>query len=154
MARRPRGTAEPAGRTTKPAAFAGGSTDPDPPVPSPTLSPTLSPTPWPSSSGATSPSPELLRIRRRIDALDRRIVALLSERAALGLAAGEAKRAAGRRALRDAERERAVLERIAADNPGPLPDDELLAIYRRIISATRRLESAARRSRGAGAGAA
>ena len=96
-------------------------------------------------SPSPSPSPELLRIRRHIDVLDRRIVALLSERAGLGLAAGEAKRALGRRAPRDAERERAVLAQIAAANPGPLPDDDLLAIYRRIISATRRLESAARR---------
>ncbi len=132
MARHSRETAEPAGGTTKPAGFVGGSTDPDSPGPSP------------------SPSPELRRIRRRIDAIDRRIVTLLSERAALGLAAGEAKLAAGRRAIRDPERERAVLAQIAAANPGPLPDDELLAIYRRITSATRRLESAARRSRHSG----
>jgi chorismate mutase/prephenate dehydratase len=105
-------------------------------APSPVLSPVL--------------SPEVRRIRRQIDALDRRIVALLSDRAALGLAAGEAKRALGRRAVRDPERERAILERIAAENPGPLPDDDLLAIYRRIISATRRLESRARRSRSSG----
>jgi chorismate mutase/prephenate dehydratase len=132
MARHPRGTAEPAGGTTKPAGLAGRSTDPDRPGPSP------------------SPSPELRRIRRRIDAIDRRIVTLLSERAALGLTAGEAKRAAGRRAIRDPEREQAVLAQIAAANPGPLPDDDLLAIYRRIISATRRVESAARRSKHAG----
>jgi chorismate mutase/prephenate dehydratase len=97
---------------------------------------------------ASRPEPtlaELGRIRRRIDALDRRIVALLNERAALGLAAGEAKRAVGRRAIRDRERERAVLGQIAAENPGPLPDEELLAIYRRIVMATRRLESTSRR---------
>jgi chorismate mutase/prephenate dehydratase len=125
VARRPRGAAESALGTPKLVGFAGRSTDPDPPAP--------------------SPSPELRRIRRRIDALDRRIVALLSERAALGLAAGEAKRATGRRAIRDPERERAVLERIAAGNPGPLSDDDLLAIYRRIISATRRLGAQAHR---------
>ncbi len=132
MARHPGGTAEPAPGTPNPVGSAGRSTDPD------------------RSGASPSPSPELRRIRRRIDAIDRRIVTLLSERAALGLTAGEAKRAAGRRGIRDPERERAVLAQIAAANPGPLPDDELLAIYRRITSATRRLESAARRSRHSG----
>ena len=141
MARHPGGTAGSAPGTPNPVGFAGRSIDPDPSVPSATLSPA----PRPSSS--PSPSPELRRIRRRIDAIDRRIVTLLSERAALGLTAGEAKRAAGRRAIRDPEREHAVLAQIAAANPGPLPDDDLLAIYRRITSATSRLESAARRSR-------
>ncbi|MCL6650360.1 MAG: chorismate mutase [Chloroflexi bacterium] len=46
------------------------------------------------------------RLRRRIDALDRRIVALLNERAALAVAVGRAKRAAGWAAIRDLERER------------------------------------------------
>ena len=89
--------------------------------------------------------PELQRIRRQIDALDRRIVALLNQRAALGLAAGQAKRVAGQRAIHDPERERAVLARIAAENPGPLSNDQVLAIYRRIMAATRRLETDARR---------
>ena len=90
---------------------------------------------------------ELRRLRRRIDALDRRIVALLDERARLGLAAGAAKAAAGWRSSRDPEREREVLLRAAAANDGPLPQAELLTIYRRIILATRRLEVAARQKR-------
>jgi len=104
------------------------------------------------AEGAEAPAPtlELRRIRRRIDALDRRIVALLSERAALGLTAGEAKLATGRRAVRDPERERAVLAQVAAANPGPLSDEEILALYRRVLSATRRLENEARRSRSSG----
>jgi chorismate mutase/prephenate dehydratase len=87
---------------------------------------------------------ELRRLRRRIDALDRRIVALLNERAAVGLAVGAAKSARGRRAIRDVARERDVLLRVAAENRGPLPDADLLALYRRLIAATRRLESEAR----------
>ncbi len=39
-------------------------------------------------------TPELRRLRRRIDALDRRIVALLSERAELGREVGREKAAA------------------------------------------------------------
>ncbi len=83
---------------------------------------------------------ELLRIRDRIDELDRDIVALLNERASLGRDAGRAKHVAGRRALRDPEREREVLLRVAMANPGPLSQADLLSIYRRIVSATRSVE--------------
>ena len=97
----------------------------------------------------TPESEELRRLRRRIDALDRRIVSLLNERAELGLAVGAAKDAAGRSAVRDGEREREVLLRVAAVNEGPLPQFELLALYRRLMAATRRLELEARDRRGA-----
>jgi chorismate mutase/prephenate dehydratase len=88
---------------------------------------------------------ELRRLRRRIDALDRRIVALLNERAGLALAAGREKTLAGRRAVRDAEREREVLLRITIANDGPMPQADLLAVYRRLIIVTRGLERADRR---------
>lgn len=84
---------------------------------------------------------ELRGLRRRIDAVDRRIVALLNERARLAIAVGRAKRVAGWRAVRDVERERDVLERIVAANGGPLGDEALRAVYRRIIAATRALEA-------------
>jgi chorismate mutase/prephenate dehydratase len=84
------------------------------------------------------------RARRRIDALDRRIVALLSERTRIGLEVGAAKAADGR-AVRDADREREVLLRVAAANEGPLPQADLLALYRGLMTTTRRLETEARR---------
>lgn len=84
---------------------------------------------------------ELARVRDRIDELDRRIVGLLNERAVLGRAAGRAKHLAGRRAIKDAEREREVLLRVAMTNPGPLAQADLLSIYRRIVTATRGLET-------------
>ena len=90
-------------------------------------------------SAAKSESPELVRLRRRIDALDRRIVGLLNERAELGREVGRAKKIAGR-TVRDVEREREVLLRVALANLGPLAQADLLAIYRRLIAATRALE--------------
>jgi chorismate mutase / prephenate dehydratase len=84
---------------------------------------------------------ELRRLRRRIDALDRRIVALLNERAELGRAVGREKAVAGRRAVRDVEREREVLLRVTMANTGPLPQADLLALYRRLIAANRALEA-------------
>jgi chorismate mutase / prephenate dehydratase len=88
---------------------------------------------------------ELAGARDRIDELDRRIVALLNERAELGRTAGRAKALAGRRAVHDPEREREVLLRVAMANAGPVSQSDLLSIYRRIVSATRGLE---RRDRG------
>jgi chorismate mutase/prephenate dehydratase len=84
---------------------------------------------------------ELARIRDRIDELDKAIVELLNERAALGRAAGKAKHTAGRRAVKDPEREREVLLRVAMANAGPITQADLLSIYRRIVAATRGLEA-------------
>jgi chorismate mutase/prephenate dehydratase len=86
-------------------------------------------------------SAELRRLRMRIDALDRRIVALLNERAELAREAGRAKQAAGRRAIRDPQREREVLLRVTIANDGPLPQAELLSLYRRLFAVTRALET-------------
>jgi chorismate mutase/prephenate dehydratase len=83
---------------------------------------------------------ELDVLRDRIDELDRQIVELLNRRATVALEAGRAKAATGRRGIRDADREREVLLRVAMANAGPLPQAELLAVYRRLIRATVELE--------------
>jgi len=102
---------------------------------------TRSPRPPLTRADRETAAVDLEGIRERIDELDRRIVALLNERAELGLAAGRAKTIAGRRAVRDAEREREVLLRVAMANPGPIGQAPLLSIYRRIVAATRGLEA-------------
>jgi chorismate mutase / prephenate dehydratase len=83
---------------------------------------------------------ELRRLRRRIDALDRRLVRLLNERAELAREVGRAKASAGRRAIRDAEREREVLLRVSMANDGPTPQADLLAIFKRLFTVARSLE--------------
>ncbi len=85
-------------------------------------------------------TPELRRLRRRIDALDKRIVKLLNERARLAREAGQAKDGAGFR-VRDPQREREVLLRVTMANDGPMPQADLLALYRRLFAATRGLEA-------------
>lgn len=95
-------------------------------------------------------SAELHRLRDEIDALDRQIVKLLNERAALALEVGQAKAAAGWRRIRDLEREREVLIRVAVANEGPMPQAELLALYRRLIAVARALVAEDRRRREAG----
>jgi len=88
-----------------------------------------------------SETAELRRLRQRIDALDRKIVSLLNERAELARETGLAKAAAGRRAIRDIEREREVLLRVTMANTGPLAQGDLVALYRRLMTATRALEA-------------
>lgn len=92
-------------------------------------------------TGPSGETPELRRLRRRIDALDKRIVGLLNERAELVRAVGREKDASGRRAIRDAEREREVLLRVTMANDGPMPQADLLAVYRRLFAAARALEA-------------
>jgi chorismate mutase/prephenate dehydratase len=94
-----------------------------------------------TEKGRTNESAELRRLRRRIDLLDRRIVRLLNERAGLARDVGRAKANAGRRAVRDAEREREVLLRVTMANEGPTPQADLLAIYRRLFAVARGLET-------------
>jgi chorismate mutase/prephenate dehydratase len=98
-------------------------------------------TPKPTPAERDEAAVDLLHVRDQIDELDRRIVALLNERAELGRAAGRAKALAGRRAIHDPEREREVLLRVAMANAGPMAQADLLSIYRRIVTATRGLES-------------
>ena len=86
-------------------------------------------------------SAELARLRAEIDELDRRIVRLINERAELTVDVGHEKSRLGRRAIRDREREREVLLRVTMANAGPLPQADLLAIYRRLIASARALEA-------------
>ena len=80
------------------------------------------------------------RLRKRIDAVDRRIVRLLNERAELTRDVGQAKSAAGLRAIRDPQREREVLLRVSLANDGPTPQADLLAIFKRLFAIARSLE--------------
>ena len=84
---------------------------------------------------------QLEALRSRIDELDRAIVERLNERARLALEAGRLKAAAGRDGVRDHEREREVLLRVTMANAGPLAQGDLLALYRRLMAATRTLEA-------------
>ena len=88
---------------------------------------------------------EIRRLRRRIDAIDRKIVALLNERTTVSREVGRAKIDAGRRAIRDAEREREILLRVTMANAGPMPQADLLAVYRRLFAVSRALEARDRR---------
>lgn len=78
-------------------------------------------------------------IRRKIDALDARMIRLLNERLALAAEIGKLKRRRGD-PIYVAEREDHVMRKVCARNKGPLKDTALRAIYREIMSAAIALE--------------
>jgi len=77
--------------------------------------------------------------RSAIDKLDAQIVRLLNERTRHVLAIGEIKLAAGEE-IYAPHRERAVFDRVSAQNSGPITNEQLCAIYREIMSSALALE--------------
>lgn len=88
------------------------------------------------NSPTTTLKPALEDIRARIDGIDSRIHELISERARLAQAVGISKGAAGRTVdFYRPERESQVLRMALERNKGPLRDDEVLRLFREIMSA-------------------
>src|SRR5918992_2010643 len=80
---------------------------------------------------------KLKTFRERIDALDERLVKLLSARAKLAQQVGHVKQGA---TVYRPDREAQILRRVAELNAGPLADHALQRIYTEIMSACRSLE--------------
>lgn len=78
-------------------------------------------------------------VREAIDTVDRDILALLNRRAGLSLEVGRLKAGSDEPVFKPF-REKEVLEALSRENPGPLPDEHLRAIYREIMSSSRRLQ--------------
>ena len=70
--------------------------------------------------------------RAKIDAVDRRVVALLNERATLVRDIGRIKHQSGT-AVDDPTRVAEVLRRVIGANRGPLPNEHLQRIYEAIV---------------------
>ena len=85
---------------------------------------------------AAAPAPALADVRGRIDAIDAAIQQLIQQRAALAREVGLAK-GKGRRAVDyyRPEREAAVLRGVLERNQGPLSAEEMLRLFREIMSA-------------------
>ncbi len=84
-------------------------------------------------------SAELDALRARIDAVDRSLLAALNERAELVREVGVLKQRTGT-PVYEAGREKSIVSRLEAENPGPFPHAALAPVFREIISATRSLE--------------
>ncbi len=91
---------------------------------------------------ATKPEaekPSLASLRERIDEIDRKILDLLSMRAGIVEQVGQLKHSSGE-VVYVPSRERAIYERMIAENPGPLTAEQVKRIFTEIISACRALE--------------
>ena len=78
-------------------------------------------------------------LRRQIDRIDDRVLALLSRRARLAQSIGAAK-ASTHASVYAPAREKGVLERLVRANRGPLAAAHVRAVFREVISASRSLE--------------
>lgn len=81
----------------------------------------------------------ILEHRKAIDRIDRQLVRLLNERVRHAREIGALKKQHGEE-IYAPHRERTVLARICRLNPGPLPEENLRAIYREIMSGALALE--------------
>lgn len=77
--------------------------------------------------------------RQKIDAIDRKLVDLLSQRAQTVHQIGKLKAVAGLPAY-EPEREKMVFHNARSANPGPLSDRDLLRIFERIVDVMRQSE--------------
>lgn len=77
--------------------------------------------------------------RKKIDELDRKLVALLSERARAAVEIGKLKRNTSL-PIYEPDRERIVFDNVQAANAGPLPGRDLVRIYERIIDVMRNIQ--------------
>lgn len=83
--------------------------------------------------------------RKRIDAIDQRLVRLLNQRAQLAVELGDLKQAAGLR-VHDPRRERRILRRVRRLSGGPLDARAIELLWNRILRESRRVESRALRN--------
>lgn len=91
----------------------------------------------PSNKAETSA--DLDALRRRVDEIDAKIVDAISERARIIVEIGKNKQRTGT-PIYAPHRERQVLDRVVALNPGPMSPQTIEAIYREIMSGSFTLE--------------
>ena len=77
----------------------------------------------------------LNQVRAEIDRIDGELQSLLAARARIAQAVGTSKRAAGTAEFYRPEREAEVLRRVIERNQGPLTNDEMVRLFREIMSA-------------------
>lgn len=81
----------------------------------------------------------LKSLRKKIDAIDKKIIRLLNMRAGITMDIAVLKRRSGR-SIYAPEREREVLKKVSGINKGPLSVSSLEAIYREVMSSSLSLE--------------
>ncbi|MEX0612032.1 MAG: chorismate mutase, partial [Pirellulales bacterium] len=83
--------------------------------------------------------PSVADLRRELDRVDAEIVAAINRRAELAQQIGALKQDAEQQ-IYDPQRERAVLEQAETNNPGPLNNEAVRAVFRELIGGTRAVQ--------------
>jgi chorismate mutase/prephenate dehydratase len=83
-------------------------------------------------------------LRRAIDAIDDRLLALINDRLKLAARIGSLKQVAGN-PVKDREREKHIINRLQASNCGPIDNDLLSRVFVDIIRASCHLQNTNRR---------
>jgi chorismate mutase / prephenate dehydratase len=96
-----------------------------------------------SESANGDAAPSLGELRHTLDGIDREILAAINRRAEVAQQIGRAKQSE-KRCIFDPRREAEVLDRLVADNEGPLAGDSIRTIFREVISAARAIQTLTR----------
>lgn len=95
------------------------------------------------SDGGASAPPELVECRSAIEEIDRRLIALLAERVALGRKTATIKRAAGLPIL-DPQREAEVIRRaVTTARACNLPEEAVRQVFWHVVGLSRRVQEEA-----------
>ena len=87
--------------------------------------------------------PKIEDVRKKIDELDDRLLALLNRRAKLVMEIGRIKKKENSR-FHVPDREKRIIERLTKNNEGPFPNESLQAVLKEIFSASLSLEAPAK----------
>lgn len=92
-----------------------------------------------AESALGCPPRGLDELRAEIDKIDLQMLSLVNARAALAIEIGRVKDSTGQEVF-SPQREDQILDRMARENPGPLPERAVRAMYREIMSGSRALQ--------------
>ena len=84
-------------------------------------------------------TPEIEILRKKIDSIEDKLIALLNERAEYVLEIGKIKRKQDL-PVTDSKREEEILNRIVQKNPGPISNEFMKAIFEKIIEESVKME--------------
>jgi len=85
-------------------------------------------------------SPEIENLRQKLDLIEDKLISLLNERVKYVLEIGKIKREQGL-PITDPKREEAILNRVAQKNTGPMSDEFVKEIFKKIIEESIKMES-------------
>jgi chorismate mutase len=85
-------------------------------------------------------TPEIEDLRQKIDSIEDSLISLLNERAKYVLEIGRIKKMQGL-PIADSKREGLILKRVAKKNPGPMSNEFMVDVFKKIIDESIKLES-------------